>query len=123
MGGLIQQVYMMKTAKRAEQLKQQYQRLKNSLARIGPICQGTAIERSYHRNVKGKRTLYGPYYSWTRKVANRTVTVALSSTQYRHIARAIATRRKVDDILKQMGVISEELITLQIPGVTSRKAN
>ena len=112
----------MNTIKRNEQLQKQYERLKNKLALIGPICQGSVIERHYNRSVQGKQTLYGPYYSWTRKVANKTVTIALSRDQYQHMAKAIATHRKVEGILKKMCAISEELVTLQTTGVITRKS-
>ena len=113
----------MKAIKRSEQLQTQYQQLKKKLSDIGPVCQGSVIERCYNRSVKGKQTLYGPYYSWTRKVANKTVTVALSKDQYRHMSKAITAHRKVEDILKKMCKISEELVMLQAQGVVTRKSH
>jgi len=112
----------MKAIKRSEQLQKQYQQFKKKLVDIGPVCQGSVIERCYNRSVKGKQTPYGPYYSWTRKVANKTVTVALSKGQYRHMSKAITAHRKVEDILKKMCAISEELVMLQAQGVVSRKS-
>ena len=120
--GLILKVLNMNTIKRKEELQKQYEQLKNKLALIGPICQGSVIKRHYNRNVQGKQTLYGPYYSWTKKVANKTVTVALSIDQYQHMANAVAAHRKVEVILKKMCAISEELVILQATGVTTRKS-
>ncbi|MCK5849942.1 MAG: hypothetical protein KAH23_03430 [Kiritimatiellae bacterium] len=113
----------MEVIKRIEQLQKQYQKLKKKLADIGPVCQGSVIERCYNRSVKGKQILYGPYYSWTRKIANKTVTVALSKDQYRHMLKAITTHRKVEDILKKMCEISEELVMLKAQGVVTRKSH
>ena len=112
----------MNTIKRSEELQTKYEQLKNKLALVGPICQGSVIERHYNRSVQGKQTLYGPYYSWTRKVANKTVTVALSRDQYHYMAKAVAAHRKVESILKKMCAISEELVTLQTTGVITRKS-
>jgi hypothetical protein len=113
----------MNVTKRSEQLQKQHQQLKKKLADVGPMCQGSVIERYYNRGAKGKQTLYGPYYSWTRKIANKTITVALSKDQYRHISKAITTQRKVDNILKKMYKISEELLMLQAQGVVARKSH
>ena len=113
----------MSKTKRIEQLQKQYQQLKKKLSNVGFMCQGTVVERYYNRDTKGKQTRYGPYYSWTRKISNKTITVALSKEQYKHISNAIATQRRVERILKKMYKISEELVMLQSQGVVARKSH
>ncbi len=72
----------MNTDKKVEQLYNQYHSLRTKLSEVGLICQGSALKRTYHRDSKGQTTEYGPYYSWTRKIDNKTVTVALSRAQH-----------------------------------------
>ena len=60
-------------------LERQYERLRLSLARIGYISQGSALDRS---TLKSPRT----GYQWTRKVARKTITVALSPQQFHALA-------------------------------------
>jgi hypothetical protein len=60
-----------KTTALLESLQREYQRLSGSLAGIGYISQGSVVDRS-----KLRRPRSG--YQWTRKVAQKTVTVALS---------------------------------------------
>jgi len=85
------------------------------------ICQGSAIKRSYQRPAAKELKTYGPYYSWTRKVDNKTRTVALSSAQYRAMQTAIANHRRVENILQRMRHVSEQVIFAATLGVPKRK--
>ncbi len=105
---------------RIEKLHARYQRLARQLAPCGWIIQGSAIERAYPRTVSGEIKHYGPYYSWTRKVDNKTVTVALSKKQYRLMQQAIARHRKIEQTLTLMRAISEQIILLATDGVSRR---
>ena len=118
-GGLI--MAYMNTEKKVEQLYNQYYALRTRLSEVGLICQGSALERTYHRKTKGQPTEYGPYYSWTRKIDNKTITVALSRAQHRLLSKAIAHQRKLEELLRKMRAISEQIVLLQAPGVASRK--
>ncbi len=111
----------MNTEKKVEQLYNQYHALKTGLSEVGLICQGSALKRTYHRDTKGQITEYGPYYSWTRKIDNKTVTVALSRVQHGLLSKAIANQRKLEALLRKMRAISEKIVLLQAPGVASRK--
>src|SRR5512138_2334042 len=51
-------------------LQREYQRLSRSLADLGYISQGSVVDRSNLRHPRSG-------YQWTRKVAQKTVTVAL----------------------------------------------
>ena len=111
----------MNTEKKVEQLYNQYHALRIRLSEVGLICQGSALKRTYHRDTKGQPTEYGPYYSWTRKINNKTVTVALSRVQHGLISKAISNQRKLEELLRKMRAISEQIVLLQSPGVASRK--
>ena len=111
----------MNTEKKVKQLHTQYYALRNRLTEVGLICQGSALKRTYHRDTKGQSTEYGPYYSWTRKIENKTVTVALSRAQHGLLSKAISNQRKLEELLRKMRAISEQIVLLQAPGVASRK--
>ena len=111
----------MNTDKKVEQLYNQYNALRARLTEVGLICQGSALKRTYHRDTKEQTTEYGPYYSWTRKIENKTVTVALSRAQHGLLSKAIANQRKLEELLRKMRTISEQIVILQAPGVASRK--
>jgi hypothetical protein len=63
---------MKKKTVSARVLQRQYQRLCSSLASTGYISQGSVLDRSRLRPSRSG-------YQWTRKVARKTITVALSS--------------------------------------------
>jgi len=103
-----------------QDLKRTYQRVRRQLAALPWICQGSVLKRSYQRPVgQGLRT-YGPYYSWTRKVDNKTVTVALSLEQYRALQRALANHRRMEGVLDQMRQLSEHAVFATTTGVAKR---
>lgn len=97
-----------------------YQRLCRQLAAIEWICQGSVMERTYHRPAKKGMKTYGPYYSWTRKVNNKTKTAALSPPQYRILSRAIDNHRQLEVALDKMRTISELIIFSSTLGVSRR---
>jgi hypothetical protein len=101
--------------------KTEYRRLCRQLAATEWICQGSAILRTYQRSVAKGLNTYGPYYSWTQKVANKTQTVALSLAQFRALRSAIANQRRVERILERMRHISEQVIFAATQGVPKRK--
>ena len=101
-------------------LRRDYQRLSRQLAVIEWICQGSVIKRTYQRPARNGLKTYGPYYSWTRKVANKTVTVALSLAQYHAMQFAIAKHRRMEGILDRMRRLSEKVIFGTTIGVLKR---
>lgn len=62
--------------------------IRAELARIGPVLPGTVTQRYTRCGRPGCRCMadppqpHGPYWSWTRKVANKTVTRYLSEEEY-----------------------------------------
>ena len=59
-------------------------------------------------------------WRWTRKVAGKTVTVALSDTQARAFRQAIAEHRRLKKLLQEMRALSQEALLQTIPGPTPR---
>jgi hypothetical protein len=69
-------------------LRAEYRRLRQSLARIGHISQGSVQQRSVAASGRSG-------YQWTRKVAQKTVSVALSQAQFEALKEAVANERKL----------------------------
>lgn len=95
-------------------LERQYERLRLSLARIGYISQGSALDRS---TLKSPRT----GYQWTRKVARKTITVALSPQQFHALDQAVRNRQLLNKTLQQMEKISRQIIFTSLPDTRRRK--
>ena len=91
-----------------------YRRLSRSLAQIGYISEGSVLDRS---------TLHPPRsgYQWTRKVAQKTITVALSPEQYRFLKKAIANRRTLEKTITQMEKLSRQILFENLPDTDRRK--
>lgn len=101
-------------APRLETLQQEYQRLSGTLGGIGYISQGSVLDRS---------TLHPPRsgYQWTRKVAQKTLTVALSPEQFQAVRKAIDNRRKLAKTLTKMEKISRRILFGSLPDTHRRK--
>jgi hypothetical protein len=84
------------------QLQKDYQRLRRSLTQIGYISQGSAVDRS---KLKPPRS----GYQWTRKVKGKTITVALSQSEFEALAQAIANERKLKQTIRKMEQISRRI--------------
>lgn len=95
-------------------LQKDYQRLRRSLAQIGYISQGSVLDRS---------TLQPPRsgYQWTRKVKGKTITVALSASEFDALAQAIANERKLNETIRKMERISRKILFSKRPRATHRK--
>lgn len=96
-------------------LEREYQRLSSTLAGIGYISQGSVLDRSTLRPPRSG-------YQWTRKLARKTVTVALSPEQFQHLRKAIANRRRLTKILAQMEKVSRQILFSALPDTRRRKA-
>jgi len=82
---------------------EQYDRLRKRLSRIGYISQGSVLERSAASSGRSG-------YQWTRKVAQKTVSVSLSQPQFAAMAQAVANHRILRATLSQMERISRQII-------------
>ena len=94
---------MSKSSIPVAQLQKAYQRLRRSLAQIGYISQGSIVDRSRLRPRRSG-------YQWTRKVKGKTITVALSQSEFEALAQAIANERKLNQTIRQMEQISRRIL-------------
>jgi hypothetical protein len=95
-------------------LKSQYRQLRQSLARIGYISQGSVQQRSVVASGRSG-------YQWTRKVAQKTVSVALSQAQFEALKEAVANERKLWKIIQEMERVSRQIIFLSAPDTRRRR--
>jgi hypothetical protein len=95
-------------------LAAQYQRLARRLAATGYISQGTVLDRS---NLRPPRS----GYQWTRKVAQKTITLALSQEQYQALKKAVANRRALEKTIAQMEKLSRQILFQTLPDTNRRK--
>lgn len=95
-------------------LKAQYQHLRQNLARIGYISQGSVQQRSVASSGRSG-------YQWTRKVAQTTVSVALSAHQYSAMKEAVTNERKLWKIVQEMERVSRRIIFASTPDTRRRK--
>ena len=95
-------------------LQQEYHQLSGSLTNIGYISQGSVLDRSrLHPPRSG--------YQWTRKVDQKTITVALSPQQFQAVGKAIENRRKLAKTLTRMENISRQILFNSLPDTRRRK--
>jgi hypothetical protein len=95
-------------------LKREYQRLRHSLARIGYISQGSVQQRSVAASGRSG-------YQWTRKVRQKTVSVALSRAQFDGMKEAVVNERKLWQIVQEMECVSRRIIFASAPDTHRRK--
>src|ERR1043166_1831852 len=95
-------------------LEREYKRLRQSLAHLGYISQGSVLDRS---------TLKPPRsgYQWTRKVAAKTITVSLSAEQFQSLKRAVENERKLWKTVQRMEKISRQILFGALPDTRRRK--
>jgi hypothetical protein len=95
-------------------LAQQYDQLRRSLARIGYISQGSVLDRSALKTPRRG-------YQWTRKVARKTITVALSRDQFASLEQAVANRRTLQRTITKMEQLSRKILFHTLPDTHRRK--
>ena len=95
-------------------LKAEYDRLRQSLTRIGYISQGSVLQRSVPTSGRSG-------YQWTRKVAQKTVTVSLSQPQFAAMKQAVANERKLWKTIQQMERVSRQIIFASTTDTQRRK--
>lgn len=105
---------MIKLSGTVRRWQRQYERLRQSLARIGLISQGSVLERSALSSGRSG-------YQWTRKVAQKTVSVALSREQFAAMREAVGNQRKLRQTLKQMERVSRQIIFASTSDTRRRK--
>jgi hypothetical protein len=99
----------------SDPLQRQYQRLRSSLAQTGYISQGSVLDRSTLRTPRSG-------YQWTRKVAQKTITVALSQEQFLALRQAIDNRRVLQKTMAKMERLSRQILFRTLPHTNRRKS-
>ena len=102
-------------------LMARYEALATQLSKTGLILQGTITERSIESE-EDKEKVYGPYYQWTRKIRQKTVTVNLSRSQAKVYKKAIDNNKKLEKIIKEMLALSMKILEATTEGVKKRKS-
>lgn len=95
-------------------LQQEYDRLRKSLAQIGYISQGSVLDRSTLRPPRSG-------YQWTRKVADKTITVALSNQQFEAFSQAVENERNLWKTIRKMEKLSRRILFAGSPHTGRRK--
>jgi hypothetical protein len=95
-------------------LEKQYDHLRQSLAQTGYISQGSVLARSAATSGRSG-------YQWTRKVAQKTISVALSQAQFLAMKEAILNERKLWKTIQKMEKISRQILFASLPDTRRRK--
>ena len=96
------------------QARRQYEQSCRKLSRVGYLSQGSVQDRT-------SRVGGGKGYQWTRKVAQKTVTVSLTPEQFVKMKRAVLSYRKLRRLLKEMEMLSRRIIFGTAPHPNRRK--
>ena len=92
------------------QLIRQFNRQAAEAQPDGYILQGSVVKRYLERQAGGVLVAYGPYYIWTRKINNKTVTQALTVEQARIIQDALDRNHQIERQLMRLRRLSERII-------------
>jgi hypothetical protein len=95
-------------------LRAEYRRLRQSLGRIGYLSQGSVQQRSVAASGRSG-------YQWTRKVAQKTVSVALSQEQFEAMKEAVLNERKLWKTVQEMERVSRRIIFASVSDTRRRK--
>lgn len=108
----------MKSAERLRSYSLKHRKLADSLSAIGFTWPGT-IEA---RKLKCGKTQcscqidpeakHGPYYYWTTKIKNKTVSKMLSADEEKTLRVWIQNRKKLETILKEMKSLSKKTASI-----------
>jgi|SRR5437899_548361 len=105
---------MKKNSAAPDSWKREYDRLRKGLAAIGYISQGSVLNRSSLRPPRSG-------YQWTRKVAGKTITVALSKQQFEALSLAVQNERKLWKMIRKMENLSRRILFENQPHTRRRK--
>jgi hypothetical protein len=92
------------------------ERIRAELATLGPCLPGSVVVRlgrcgkSYCSCRSDPPRLHGPYRSWTRKVAGKTVTRLLSEAQHKEYQALFDNAKRLRSLLSELEMLGLELI-------------
>jgi hypothetical protein len=107
-------LFMTQPPPEQKQALRRYRSLTRQLAAVGWISQGSVQDRT-------DRQGGGAGYQWTRKVAGKTVTVALTPEQYHQMKEAITNQRRLKKLIAEMEKESRRTIFAAAPHQRRRK--
>ena len=99
---------------RTAKARREFQKLRRLLGQTGYISHGSVQDRTGRRGG-------GAGYQWTRKVAQKTITVALTARQFARMKEAVANQRKIRRQLRELERISRRIIFETSPHQARRK--
>ena len=105
---------MQQTSSSLAQLQRTYEALCRPLGQLGLISQGSVQDRTARRGG-------GAGYQWTRKVDQKTVSVALTPEQFEKMKAAVANYRKLRRQLRELEQRSRRIIFQSSPHPRRRK--
>jgi Family of unknown function (DUF6788) len=105
---------MKKTSAAPDSWTREYDRLRKGLAQIGYISQGSVLDRASLRPPRSG-------YQWTRKVAGKTITVALTNQQFAALGQAVENERKLWRTIRKMENLSRRILFENQPHTGRRK--
>ena len=88
--------------------------MRRRLAQTGYISQGSVQDRTARKGG-------GAGYQWTRKVAQKTVTVSLTAEQFTRLKQAAVNFRQLRQQLKEMESLSRRIIFEEAENPRRRK--
>lgn len=95
-------------------LERRYERCRQQLSRLGYLSHGSVQDRT-------GRAGGGSGYQWTRKVAGKTITVALSHEQFGAMKTAVRNYRQAQAALREMEAISRAILFQKHPHQNRQK--
>jgi hypothetical protein len=96
------------TAPGTPELRARFERCRAELAGLDWLSEGSVSEG------------HPGAWRWTRKVKARTVTVALSPAQAAAFRAAIATHRRLEELIRELRALSQTYLLQTIPGPRRR---
>lgn len=104
----------MKKTPSLSSLQKQYERGRRQLSQVGYLSHGSVQDRT-------NRSGGGAGYQWTRKVARKTITLALTQAQFRAFQKAVANYRRLQRQIQKMEQLSRTIIFQQYPHPSRQK--
>src|SRR6266853_6559169 len=104
----------MKKARSSASRQREYERLRRRLSQVGYISQGSVQDRTARKGG-------GAGYQWTRKVAQKTVTLSLTSEQFIQMKKATDNYRTLRQQYKQLEKLARSIIFNTAPHPSRRK--
>ena len=111
------------TIDKSNNVSARYNRLRQSLAKIGYACKGSLAThsmpcgRSGCRCNKGRRHWHGPYFDWSWKVRGKSKAVRLTPKQGKLMRRYVQNDRKLRRIVAEMRTLSLKVVQAQLKAV------